>query len=831
MDETLTFGTWLKRRRKTLDLTQGGLAVRLGCAIGTVRRLESDDLRPSRQVAARLAEVLRIPAEARDAFVAFARDLPQDHDFSLAPELPDATSGLRTEPPRAPSLPRPPTPLIGRAHIIAAAATVLLRSDVRLLTLIGPPGVGKTRVAIQVATEIEGQFTDGAIFVPLAPVGDPGMVGIALADALNVRGSGGVLPALVERLADRDLLLVIDNMEHVVAASPLLAHLLSTSTRLRLLVTSRVPLRLSGEHELVVPPLALPDLKSVVVESLAENPAVALFCARAYAVRPGFTLDEGNAAAVGAICQKLDGLPLAIELAAMRVKVFSPQALHDRLEQRLPLLSGGARDAPARHQTVQAAIAWSYDLLPPAEQQLLAAASVFAGGWSIETVEALARGADRDLAVTPGSPVDMLTALVDQSLVQADAGPDGEPRFTMLEVVREYAQARLASNGLAEPLRARHARIFLELAEQAGIGLQQADQPRWFARLDQEIDNLRSALDWSMSEAGDPTVGIGIASALWWFWWASGRIGEGRRWFAALLPRVDPSGPVYARGLMGAGFLAFWAGDFGASLPYADAAIAEGERSGQTTVVAYAKLLRGAIMTLTAEPGSSQIVAECAALLEPLGDAGAWYLGTTRIVQTISASIQGDLDTAEHYGHASLAIFRRIGQPYGIASALNYLGDIARLRGNRDQAAEYYTSSLALMRESRVRSDEPALLHNLAYIALAANELTRARALFLDSLQMHRDMSNRIGVAECCFGLASVAAVAGDPSAAARLVGFAAAVESSTDMPAWAAERAERAHYLQLAREALSPVDWAAAVAIGRTLTLDQVIAQVAVLQ
>jgi predicted ATPase/transcriptional regulator with XRE-family HTH domain len=389
MDIHASFGRWLRARRRALDLTQDQLARRVSCSIVTIRKLEADERRPSRQIAERLAKCLEIATEDRPAFLTLARAEPY---LDPAPAPPPVCQLIERAPSLRPptNVPTPLTRLIGRIQEVAAARNALLQADTRLLTLIGPPGIGKTRLSVQVASELRDAFADGVFFVALAPIGAPNLVAATIAQRLGVTETGG--QPLVERLCsalrDKRLLLVLDNFEQVVAAAPLVVELLEASVGLKVLATSRAALQVRGERLFPVPPLLLPDLAQLPPTAvLARNPAVALFVERARAVKPDFALTEANAQAIAAICYRLDGLPLAIELAAARAKLLPPQALLARLNQRLRLLTEGPRDLPERQQTLRRNLEWSYDLLDPEERRIFRRLSIFAGGATIDAAE------------------------------------------------------------------------------------------------------------------------------------------------------------------------------------------------------------------------------------------------------------------------------------------------------------------------------------------------------------------------------------------------------------------------------------------------------------
>lgn len=468
-------------------------------------------------------------------------------------------------------LPATATPLIGRGAELAAVEAALLREDVRLLTLTGAPGIGKTRLAVEVASAVAGAFAHGVVFVDLAPLGDPAQVSWSIAQRLGVRlrAKPHAVEALTQALRDRQLLLLLDNFEHVLEAAPEVAALVAAAPRLKVLVTSREPLRLSWEHQIAVPPLRVPDLsRPLDPAAVAASPAAMLFVARAQAVDRAFTLTSANARAVAEIRVGLDGLPLALELAAAQVKALPPEAIRDRLDHRLTLLHRAARDLPARHQSLRAAVGWSYSRLEPGQQALFRRLAVFVGGFPLEGAEFLC--ADLDVDVLAG-----LASLVDRSLLQREEHPEGAPRFRMLETFRAFALEQLAASGEADLARRRHAEFHLALAERAEPAATGPEQGQWLDGLERDYPNIRSVLDRARAGNVDAAFLPRLAAALWRFWNVRGYWAEGRCWTAAALPLVPAeAAALRLRVLHGAAVLAWRVREHAAATALAEDAVA-----------------------------------------------------------------------------------------------------------------------------------------------------------------------------------------------------------------------------------------------------------------
>jgi non-specific serine/threonine protein kinase len=629
------------------------------------------------------------------------------------------------------ALPTALTPFVGREREVVAACALLLRPDVRLVTLTGPGGVGKTRLALQVAAEL-GRTFDGVAFVSLAPIRDPRLVLPTVAQVLGVREAGdwSVVEVLADALGERLLLLVLDNLEQVPAA-PHIAELLVACPSVKVLATSREVLRVSGECDFPVPPLALPDGPPVTTAAaLGAFEAVRLFVARAQAVNPDFALDEDNAPVVAEACRRLDGLPLAIELAAARLRHLPLKALLARLQKRLPLLTGGARDQPARLRTMRDAIAWSYELLDDVERALLRRLAVFVGGVTLDAAEAV--GGEGGKNERPPSVLEGVASLVDKSLLRPEAGAGGEARYRMLETIREYGLERLEARGEVEPARRAHAAYFLAFAEHAARGvLTAAEQSAWLDRLERDHDNLRSSLAWFL-DADDAEAALRLAGALSFFWYYRGHLAEGRRALESALAagapdaRVAPA--VRAWALTGSGLLANVQGDLVAATTRLTEGIELWGASGEAWGAAVARGLLGGVLVGQGRYDEAAVLfEEGLARFEDLGDE-AW-ISHARFHLGAIAFARGDRETARVQCREAADRYDAIGTRFDAIDPLRYLGLLACAEGDLAQAAALFADNLARL---QARGSPSAIATGLADVAT----LAARRGAFLPAAQL-----------------------------------------------------------------------------------------------
>jgi predicted ATPase/class 3 adenylate cyclase len=842
----------------------------------------------SEAAAALVRDALPEGAALRDLGPHRLKDLAQPERVAqlLHPELPAAFPPLRSLDARPHNLPVQVTSFVGREAEVAEVRRRL--GTARLLTLTGAGGCGKTRLALQAAADLVdadgAPYPDGVWFVDLAPLTDPTLVPQAVAAAVGVREEPGrpLLATLADALRPQRVLLVLDNCEHLLDACAQLADaLLRACPQVRLLATSRQVLGLAGEVPWRVPSLALPDPRPRPAAALSQYEAVRLFVERAGAVQPAFTVTNANAPAVAQLCWRLDGIPLALELAAARLRVLTVEQVLERLEDRFRLLTGGSRTALPRQQTLRAAVDWSYALLGEPERRLFARLAVFAGGWTLEAAEAVCAGG----ALAAGDVLDLLTGLVEKSLAVVEvgeggaggaAGPAAAARYRLLETLRQYGRERLEERGEAEALRRAHAGYYLALAERAAPELRRAQQVAWFDRLEREHDNLRAALRWAL-DRGEAERGLRLGAALMPFWFRRGHWAEGRGWLEALLaaPAAARRTPARAGALSAAGQLLLFQGDLAASRRLREEALAiYRERGDRLRAVSALRTLGYVSLHLADYGGARRQYAEALAAVRALGSrpeaaAGpdavwirretAFALGGLGMV----ACVRGDYAAARALGEQSLALFRALGASDDTAAALTELastalaqgdhaaglgllaearplwqavgdrsggawllelaGDVARARGDLPRAAALYEESLATWRELGSRQHAALLLRQLGQVATRQDAPERATALLRTSLAELLEVGDRAGIALCLVGLA--AAAERRPIRAARLLGAAEARCEALGLRLWAVERDEWARTTARARAQLGEAAFAAAWTAGQALPLEQAVA------
>ena len=785
-------------------------------------------------------------------------------------DLPADFPSLKTLDSRPHNLPVQPTPLIGREREVRAVQQLLQREDVRLLTLTGPGGIGKTRLSLQVAAEVSDKFADGVFFVALAPLSDAELVVPTIIQTLSISEVGGqpLLVLLKASLKDKHLLLLLDNFEQVIRAAVQVAELLAACPKLKIIVTSRMVLHVQAEHEFAVPSLSLPDPKRLPdLVALSQYEAVALFIERAQAVKPDFAVTTANAPAVAAICTRLDGLPLAIELAAARLKLLPPLALLARLGQRLVVLTGGVRDAPARQQTLRNTIAWSYDLLDAAEQQTFRRLSVFVGGCTLDAVEAVC--AALDSPDEGGLVLDGVGSLLGKSLLRQTEQEDGEPWFMMLETIREFGLEALAKCGEMEATRQAHADYYLALAKEAAPKLLGPQLAGWMRRLELELDNLRAAMGWLLEQGEAETVlRMGTALGLFWelnyslheAWNVLSRALEGSEevavqvraralvvagWMALLLGHFERADILCQEGLAlsraigdtaGMGHAVFrlaqsadQRGDAVAARSRYKESIVLNREAGNKTLIAWSLTLEAYVALFQGEfAGTRAHLEESLALFREIGNPfGTAYTLFSLAMYAIKGP--GDLPLAQGqvWAEESLALFRDMGSRNYEPFALTTLGEITYFQGDTTTARQLFEQSCARYRELGYEPKIAWTLSLLGRVLVAEGDLAGARAVYEESLILERRVNfglSFLDIAPVLEGLAAVVAAQGESTWAARLLGRAEAQRETIKTPLPPLYRVDYEQAVAVARTQLDEPSFAVAWAEGRAMTLEQVV-------
>jgi predicted ATPase len=773
----------------------------------------------------RLAGLIYAAVNLKRFAALFPLPAPADIQQLYDEHLPEGKSGkpstTRSSAGVLHNLPNQLTIFIGRQGELATARQTLLRKDVSLVTFTGPGGTGKTRLSLEIANQLVGQFKDGVFFVQLADVTNADQVIARIAQQLEVRSAGSqpLFQNLKDYLRDKDILLLLDNFEQVVSAAPVVAELLAAAPALKMLVTSRILLNLRGEHELPILPLDTPDLTEPLSQ-LAENESVQLFVARAQAAQSSFRLTEDNASAVSQICRRLDGLPLAIELAAARVKLLPPQAILARLTDRLKLLTGGAQDLPARQQTLRNTLDWSYSLLSSHEKSLYARLGIFVGGFTLEDAEAI--------CVSDGNPdiLEGISSLVNNSLIKQEELTDGQPRFRMLETIREYALERLAESEEMLELQKRHANHYIGIIlNGARYGLIGPESTAWLNRLEREHDNIQEALEWCTKTPAGRELALSVMDTLTWFWYRRGFFSEGRVWTDRLL--VDSNNEpvaIRAAALQMSSRMAMWRGDLKNSVARATESLTIWQRLEDEQKIPMS-LMETAVNLINVgnDREAHTLLKEAETLFR---ENNISYFQAITLVHLGNVSLGlGHPDEAREWLNRAHPIFREIGEPWGLSFVLNNLGEVARVQGDYERASEYYRESEALLRETGDKGDLARLVHTLGYIAQHKGDHDLAERQFRESLAMFRKLGNKRGIAECIAGLSSLRAKQGKLQAAAKMLAAAESLLSASGAAWWPADRVEIERTRETLQSGMQEPEFRAAWAAGEFMSLDQAIA------
>ncbi len=817
----LDLGTWLKKRRRALDLTQEDLAERATCSVNTIRKIESGDLMPSKALAQEIARALDLPSEAHAEFIQFARN-----PNATASENAFTTTQLVTTP-NAPApekfrVPAPLGPAIGRDHDTNVVTRILRLPTTRLVTLTGPPGTGKTRLALEIAAALQDEFQHGAAFVELAPIPQANLVESAIAQALDVRTTPQttLTNALRAFLRDTQLLLVLDNLEHLLDAAPLIGELLRAAPQLKILTTSREALHVYGEREVPVAPLTIPILNPLPTwNALERYAAVQLFVERAQTVNADFELTPANAETIARLCVELDGLPLALEMAAARVKWETPEALLPQLTRRLETLERRARDVETRQQTLRGAMDWSYELLEHAEKRALRQLAIFRGGFTANAAE----------SVIGANAPELLPRLVEKSLVQVEEAR-GQARYILLETIREYASEKLNAADEAEHAREKHWAFFLALAKTVGTDMLHPPSPDAIAQLHTEESNLRTALDWTIS-SGRGEYALELAGALVPFWYHSSQMSEGMAWLAQVLNmnlQVNAE-LAFTRARARNGYAEFLR-LVGATAPareLLEQAIMDWRRSGERgrAHLAFALL---ALSRLALYQGDDELAGKAAhealEVYQRLGD----ELGQARSYRRLTEWALNELD----YAYASECIERAldlsnaVGNLFERAADFLQRGDIARARGDYVRAQNDYRAAQEVNQIANEVLIETQLLRRLGLVAALRGDLAQAEGILARAIRVASAVKNRVNLAYVFAALALCAALQKRPDAAMHWVGTMDASLEALANVLIVPEVIEYELTQELVRQQASEADIEKWYAEGRLLSPEQAVAK-----
>lgn len=860
MLEQPSFGHWLKRKRKALDLTRERLAQRVGCSVATIRKLEAEERRPSIQIANRLAEVFDVLPNEQTAFLKFTRG-----EWESAPQvaIEDTPWRVPVKPPRS-NLPAALTSLIGRGREIAEVRSYLGRPDIRLVTLLGPPGIGKTRLSLEAAHRSFTEFLGGVFFVALAPLDDPALIAFTIAQALGyveIRNQS-VAQQLMDGIGDQQMLLILDNCEHLIEeVVPLASNLLLACPLLKILATSREAFRVRGEWLYTVPALDVPEVSSAInLESAANFQALTLFVERARAVRSDFSLTADNIQAVARICAHLDGLPLAIELIAARIRVMTPETLLARLDDQFILSADGTRAVSARQKTLKDAIGWSYNLLSTEEQEIFVFLSAFSGGFTLKAAETILSH-----RVSEKSMSDHITSLLDKSLLQYIPHDHGESRFTMLVTIQDFALKHLRHTGAETEVRDGHLVYFLELAELADREIHGPDQVEWLDRLDPEHANFRTALEWCVSNKKTEAA-LRLLGSLCWPWFVRDHFSEVQSWFdkVRVLPGIASYPAAYAKllnhmghqdwvlgrysnarsvleesrriclklGVDGEQYLADTLavlgmvarsneGDHRTAQSLFEQSLEVSRKLEDPRNMAFASFNLGYIAGKHDDTSAMSWLEQSLDLYNQVGDLWGLARPSQRLGELLLA--KGNFEQARIYFEQHLKLDENLHFRQGIVAALFNLGELYRHQNEFEQAEQFYEKGQALCYEYGLNSWGGASF-GLGLIALQQDDYPRAKQHFINYFDSTWSMSKKLSACDFLTGMAAVAAGMNQPKRAAKLFGATQVLFENTDYRFSAFDRAEFDRHLQIARKQIEEIKFGTLAAEGRALTMEQTI-------